>query len=131
MTRKLFFFTIFFLGLSFVASAEAYIGPGAGFAFLSSFLVLAISFVMAIFSLLFWPFRLLAKKLLRRKSRPHGETERVIILGLDGLDPGLTEKFMAEGAAAVRAIVSNGRSTHPRLKCQRGTLTNTERDRRT
>jgi predicted AlkP superfamily phosphohydrolase/phosphomutase len=77
--------------------AEAYIGPGAGFAFLSSFLFLALSFLLAIFSLLAWPFRLLARTVVRRRSKPRGNIDRVVIVGLDGLDPGLTEQFMAEG----------------------------------
>jgi predicted AlkP superfamily phosphohydrolase/phosphomutase len=79
------------------APAEAYIGPGAGFAFLSSFLALAISFLLAALSLLIWPFRFLTKMLARRGSRPRGQVERVIILGLDGLDPRLTGQFMREG----------------------------------
>ncbi len=39
--------------------ADAYIGPGAGFAVLSSFLVLFTTIVIAIASLLIWPFRAL------------------------------------------------------------------------
>jgi predicted AlkP superfamily phosphohydrolase/phosphomutase len=82
-----------------ITPAEAYIGPGAGFAFLSSFLVLGMSFLIAIFSLLLWPFRLLAKSLVRR-SNPDRAADRVVILGLDGLDPSLTERFMNEGKLA-------------------------------
>lgn len=87
------------MGLVCSSPAEAYIGPGAGFAFLSSFLILTLSFLLAIFSLLAWPFRLLAKTLVRRRARPQrkGNVDQAIILGLDGLDPGLTEQFMAEG----------------------------------
>jgi predicted AlkP superfamily phosphohydrolase/phosphomutase len=78
-------------------AAEAYIGPGAGFAVLSSFLVLAVSFVLALASLLLWPFRLLLKALRGRRGRRPALADRVVILGLDGLDPALTEKFMGEG----------------------------------
>ncbi len=39
------------------AAAEAYIGPGAGFALLSSFLVALVTIVAVIGSLLIWPFR--------------------------------------------------------------------------
>ena len=95
--RSLFFLTALFNSLIYVSYAEAYIGPGAGFAFLSSFLVVALSFLLAFFSLLAWPFRLLAKTLIRRKSNARALANRVIILGLDGLDPGLTEQFMNEG----------------------------------
>ena len=97
MTYLLFFLSVLFTSLIFIPTVEAYIGPGAGFAFLSSFLVLAVSFLMAIFSLLFWPFRLLAKTLMRRGSKRNGQVDRVVILGLDGFDPRLTEQFMAEG----------------------------------
>jgi predicted AlkP superfamily phosphohydrolase/phosphomutase len=83
--------------LSAAHPAEAYIGPGAGFAFLSSFLVLALSFALALFSILLWPFRLLLNRLRRRRPGGTGSAERVVIVGLDGLDPGLAERFMAEG----------------------------------
>jgi hypothetical protein len=54
---------------------SAYIGPGAGFAFLSSFLVLFLTFFLAVFSFLSWPFRLLfrlvkSKKTYKTASRP-------------------------------------------------------------
>ena len=97
LARYLFFLTGLFTSLIFIPTVEAYIGPGAGFAFLSSFFVIAISFLLGIFSLLIWPFRLIAKSLARRKGKLHGMADRVIVLGLDGLDPNLTEQFMAEG----------------------------------
>ena len=97
MARHFVVLPILFTSLICIPPVEAYIGPGAGFAFLSSFLILALSFLLAIFSLLVWPFRLLAKTLVRRRSKPQGKVDRVIIVGLDGLDPGLTEQFMAEG----------------------------------
>ena len=46
--------------------AHAYIGPGAGFAVLSSFLVVFTTIVLAIASILIWPFR----SLWRLGSRP-------------------------------------------------------------
>lgn len=97
MMHFLFLLGICLSGLLFSSPAQAYIGPGAGFAFLSSFFILALSFLLALFSFLFWPFRLLARTLLRRGKKPRGQVDRVIILGLDGLDPGLTERFMREG----------------------------------
>jgi predicted AlkP superfamily phosphohydrolase/phosphomutase len=74
----------------------AYIGPGAGVALLSSFLVLLTTMVLVVFSLLLLPFRLLWRAL-RRKKRARPWVRRVIIVGLDGQDPQLTERFMAEG----------------------------------
>jgi predicted AlkP superfamily phosphohydrolase/phosphomutase len=79
-----------------VDPAEAYIGPGAGFAVLSSFLVLALSFLLALLSLLLWPFRLVLKALRGRSTR-RSDVDRVVVLGLDGLDPGLAERYMSEG----------------------------------
>jgi predicted AlkP superfamily phosphohydrolase/phosphomutase len=77
--------------------APAYIGPGAGFAFLSSFLVLFLTFFLAILSFLSWPFRLLIRAIKGRKAIQGARVDRVIIIGLDGLEPTLAEKFMAEG----------------------------------
>ena len=84
------------LVLGLAAPAEAYIGPGAGFALLSSFLVLFTTIVIAILSILFWPFRALWR-LLRGKRAPRAAIERLIIVGLDGQDPKLTDRFMREG----------------------------------
>ncbi len=77
--------------------AFAYIGPGAGFAFLSSFLVLFLTFFLAVFSFLSWPFRLLIRMIKGRKALKGTLVDRVVIIGLDGLEPTLAEKFMAEG----------------------------------
>ena len=75
----------------------AYIGPGAGFAFLGSFLAQAISLLLGFFSLLSWPFRVLSRMLRRRRGFEKARVGKLIFLGLDGLDPALTERFMAEG----------------------------------
>lgn len=74
----------------------AYIGPGAGVALLSSFLVLLTTIVVVIFSLLLMPFRLLWRAI-RRKKRLKPWVKRLIIVGLDGQDPQLTDRFMKEG----------------------------------
>jgi predicted AlkP superfamily phosphohydrolase/phosphomutase len=75
----------------------AYIGPGAGFAFLGSFLTLLAGFVLSAISLLSWPFRMAWRTIRRRKGFRHAKVRKVVFLGLDGLDPRLTERFMAEG----------------------------------
>ena len=52
--------------------AHAYVGPGAGFALLSSFMVVFITALIAFAALLAWPFRTLYKALRhRRKGKPH------------------------------------------------------------
>jgi predicted AlkP superfamily phosphohydrolase/phosphomutase len=76
--------------------AEAYIGPGAGFALLSSFLVLFTTILIAILSLLVWPFRVLWRAMLGKKA-PVAQINRLIIVGLDGQDPKLTDTYMKEG----------------------------------
>ncbi len=75
----------------------AYIGPGAGFAFLGSFLTLLLSLLASLASLLLWPFRMLLGMVRRGRGLRTAQVKRVIFLGLDGLDPAFTEKLMAEG----------------------------------
>lgn len=83
--------------LALASPLAGYIGPGAGFAFLSSFLVLFLTFVLALFSFLSWPFRFLWRTVRGRRALGRSRVDRVVILGLDGLEPTLAEKFMAEG----------------------------------
>jgi len=83
--------------LSLATPIQAYVGPGAGFAFLSSFLVLVGVFFLAMLSLLTWPFRFLYWLVKGRKVYGRSKINRLIIVGLDGLDPTLAERFMAEG----------------------------------
>src|SRR5580698_3655566 len=75
----------------------AYIGPGAGFAFLGSFLTLTLSVLATIASLLLWPFRMVRMVTRRRRGMRAARVKKLIFLGLDGLDPELTERWMAEG----------------------------------
>jgi predicted AlkP superfamily phosphohydrolase/phosphomutase len=83
--------------LFLAAPLSAYVGPGAGFAFLSSFLVLFLTFFLALFSFLSWPFRFLWKAVRGRRTYRKSAIDRLVILGLDGLEPTLAERFMAEG----------------------------------
>jgi hypothetical protein len=75
----------------------AYVGPGAGFAFLGSFLTLLLSLAASLASLLLWPFRMFLRLLRRGRGMRAAHVKKAIFLGLDGLDPELTEKLMAEG----------------------------------
>ncbi len=88
-------FVLVFLAASLPLSA--YIGPGAGFAFLSSFLVLFLTFILAIFSFLSWPFRFVFRLVRGKKAYRNSLVDQVVIIGLDGLAPELAEKFMAAG----------------------------------
>jgi predicted AlkP superfamily phosphohydrolase/phosphomutase len=86
------------IGLSLAATpAEAYIGPGAGFAFVGATLVLLSTLLLVVVILLTWPFTLLYRLVRFGNPYKHAIAPRVIVLGLDGLDPGLTMKLMREG----------------------------------
>jgi hypothetical protein len=76
--------------------AHAYIGPGAGFALVSSFFVLLTTVVVAMLSLLAWPLRA-AWRLVTGTRAPRASVGRFIVVGLDGQDPVLTDRFMREG----------------------------------
>src|SRR5262245_33749482 len=86
------------LGLLLVnaAPASAYIGPGAGFALMSSAFVLVTTFLVVIATILAWPFRAVWR-LITQPKRPRASIKRLIVVGLDGQDPKLTDRFMKEG----------------------------------
>ena len=94
ITKVILFFVFVFI--SSVDIANAYIGPGAGFAFISSFFILFVTFALAIFYLLTWPLRHIIRALFR-KNKAKSDIKRVIIIGLDGMDPNLVEEFMNKG----------------------------------
>lgn len=93
--RTFLFLTAFFLLAA--APLHAYIGPGAGFAFLSSFMVLFVTFFLAVFSFLAWPFRFLWKIIRGQKAYKKSLVNRIVIVGFDGMEPTLVEKYMARG----------------------------------
>src|SRR5499427_5165050 len=76
---------------------EAYAGPGAGFAVLSSFWTLFIAFLYSLYALFTWPFRHLLRLFRRRNAYGKAKFKRAVILGFDGMDPELAERFMKEG----------------------------------
>jgi predicted AlkP superfamily phosphohydrolase/phosphomutase len=100
MNRKHWVWFCLLLSLLFLADTQpalAYIGPGAGFAFLTSFLMLFASFFMAFFTLLTLPLRMLFRFFRQRKALAKAKANRVVILGLDGLEPTITERLLKEG----------------------------------
>jgi predicted AlkP superfamily phosphohydrolase/phosphomutase len=79
------------------ADAHAYIGPGAGIAFASTLFALLVSFVLVVLGLLSYPIRL-AWRLIRRRRVPRPpRIRRAVLIGLDGLDPDLCARYMADG----------------------------------
>jgi len=77
--------------------AHAYIGPGAGFAVGGSFLAVFAAVFSAIAMFLSWPIRLVWRVLFRKRPPKKPQFQRVVVLGLDGLDHGLTAKLLAAG----------------------------------
>lgn len=92
---------ILFLPVLFVLTipgqACAYIGPGAGFVVIGSFLVMFTAVLSAVFTLFTWPLRYIIRAIRGRHAFARSRIKRFVILGLDGLDPALAEKYMAEG----------------------------------
>jgi predicted AlkP superfamily phosphohydrolase/phosphomutase len=75
----------------------AYAGPGAGFAVLSSFWTLFVALLYSVYAFFVWPFRQFLRLLKKRKAYGNAQIKRAVILGFDGMDPELTERFIAEG----------------------------------
>jgi len=102
------------------ATASAYVGPGAGFAFAGAFFVLLWALLLALFTLVSYPFRL-AVRLFRRRRLPANAPRRVVVIGFDGMDPKLTERWMAQGklphfaALAAEGAFRRLETTHPPL----------------
>ena len=72
-------------------------GPGAGFALLSSFFVLFTTIAgVVLLSILAWPARALWR-LATGQVAPPASIRRLVIVGFDGQDPALTDRFLAEG----------------------------------
>lgn len=83
--------------LAATAPAYGYIGPGAGIAVLGSFLTVFIALASAVLTLFTWPIRWVIRSIRGRKAFKLAKVKRVVILGLDGMEPTLVEKYMAEG----------------------------------
>ena len=77
--------------------AEAYIGPGAGFAVMGSFLVMFTTIFSAFLIMLTWPVRYLIRAIRGRKAFARSRVKKFVVLGFDGMDPKLTKKFLSEG----------------------------------
>ena len=79
--------------LTLPSTVEAYVGPGAGFAFVGSFVSLAVAFLVGFASLLIWPFRVALRAMRGAQGYKKAKVKKVIFLGLDGLEPTLVEKY--------------------------------------
>ena len=101
--------------LVYPATAHAYVGPGAGFAVVGSLGIVFVTVFLAIGSLISWPFRAVTRAIRSRRLKGKGEIKRAIVLGLDGLDPVLTKRFMDEGKLPHFAKLATDGSFKPLL----------------
>lgn len=89
------------LGLAALAmcesAAQAYIGPGAGFAAASSMFGILIAMLAGLLAIFTAPVRAVFRWFRRRRAHARARIKRVVVLGLDGMEPKLADKFMAEG----------------------------------
>src|SRR6202162_3452224 len=85
------------LMLLFPVRSESYAGPGAVFAVLSSFWTIFVAFLYSFYALITWPIRQLLRLFRRRKAYGKAQVKRVVIVGFDGMDPSLANRFMGEG----------------------------------
>ena len=92
----------------------AYIGPGAGIALLGSFMAIFSAVLSALLFVLTWPFRLVWRTMRGRRALRSAKAKRVVILGLDGLEPTLAERLMDEGRLPNLAALRAG-GTYTRL----------------
>ena len=97
---------------------EAYIGPGAGISFLQGLWVALVGVVLSVVAIILLPIKLLFRRFGRTKSSlllvslgilvwvsleykpstvPEKVSGRTLVLGFDGLDPQLAERWMKEG----------------------------------
>jgi predicted AlkP superfamily phosphohydrolase/phosphomutase len=86
-----------FLILLAASPAAAYIGPGAGFGIVTSFLVFLNAILASLLSALLWPLMMAIRFFRRRRRELKASARRVIILGLDGLSPHVASELMDAG----------------------------------
>jgi len=92
--------------------AMAYIGPGAGISVVGAGLVLIGTFFLALGLVIAWPIKALGRALTPVKRGP-SRAKRVIVIGLDGFDPGLAQKFMSEGRLPNLSKLASDGCFHP------------------
>jgi predicted AlkP superfamily phosphohydrolase/phosphomutase len=88
---------VFFLLLISALPIFSYVGPGAGFAFVGSFFFIFVAFFLAFFNLLTFPIRTVVKFFKRWRTLKHAKYKRVVIVGFDGMDYNLFNRFLKEG----------------------------------
>lgn len=100
--------------LALSAPAHAYIGPGAGFALISSFFTVVAAVATAVLALAAFPVRALVRAARRRRATGKARYRKVIVLGLDGLEPTIVEPMLDSGELPHLASLRE-RGTYARL----------------
>ncbi len=85
------------LSIAWPGEADAYVGPGAGIAFLTTIGGLFVSMVIAASALFLYPIRQLYRLLTGQRPPRPPQIERAVVVGLDGFDPDLARRFMDRG----------------------------------
>jgi predicted AlkP superfamily phosphohydrolase/phosphomutase len=99
-------------------AADSYVGPGAGFGILTSFVVFLNALLLSLLSLLIWPVRILVRLLRRIRLPLKPRARRVVILGLDGFSPRLASELIDRGNLENLAALSReGTMTELRTTC--------------
>jgi predicted AlkP superfamily phosphohydrolase/phosphomutase len=98
---RLFAFLLLAVAALFVCftpgQGHAYIGPGAGFAVVGSFLVMFAALLSAVLALFTWPIRYTIRAIQGRRAFARSRVKKFVILGLDGMDHALTEELLVQG----------------------------------
>jgi predicted AlkP superfamily phosphohydrolase/phosphomutase len=105
--------TLCLIAGSLAVPANAYVGPGAGFAVVSSFLIILGALALSFVSVLTWPVRRIIRTLKRRKSMGKSRVDRVVVLGLDGLSPIIVKRMVDEGKLPNFAKLAEGGTFKP------------------
>jgi predicted AlkP superfamily phosphohydrolase/phosphomutase len=101
-------------------AASAYIGPGAGFAAGAPVAFFLVTVLLVVGTLLIWPFKK-AWRLLRHRRPGKPQVKRLIVVGLDGQDPRVTDRLLEQGrlpnlkALAEEGVYSRLATTYPSI----------------
>jgi predicted AlkP superfamily phosphohydrolase/phosphomutase len=118
MNRRVCVYAILAAALLLPSACYAYIGPGAGFAFLTSFLVLFATFFLAFVFFLTWPIRFLIKTIRHRGKGIKSDIDRIMVVGFDGLDPEILTGLMDKGKLPhIKSLIGRGDFRRMRSTC--------------
>ncbi len=77
--------------------ATTYVGPGAGIAFMSTALALLSTVLVVVLGAVLWPIRWVWVLLTQKKPEGEAQYDRVVIVGLDGIDPDVVDELVEAG----------------------------------